>query len=215
MVTERKKRFRTVLTVLIWILVTVGAVLAHYRWDPWGFYWKVPDEEAALRQNFVRTAEAYLGCSESDGSHIPIIDRYNSHEPLAMGYAVSYTDSWCATFVSAAAIECELTGIIPTECGCERQIELFRDLGCWEERDDDIPLPGDLIYFDWNMEESGECTGWADHVGIVVGTKWPFLKVIEGNLNGSVGYHYLMLDDVQIRGFARPDYAGFLNRNTP
>ena len=58
------------------------------------------------------------------------------------------------------------------------------------------------------MEQRGECTGWADHVGIVVGTKWPFLKVIEGNLDDAVGYHYLLLDDLKIRGYARPDYAG-------
>ncbi len=215
MLTERKKAIRSALTVLFWILLAVGAVLAHYRWDPWGFYRKVPEDEAALRQNFVRTAESYLGCRESDGSHIPIIDRYNAHEPLAMGYEVAYTDSWCATFVSTVAIECGLTEIIPTECGCERQIERFKDLECWEERDNAIPLPGDLIYYDWNMDEKGECTGWADHVGIIVGTKWPFLKVIEGNLNDSVSYHCLMLDDVQIRGFAKPDYAGFLKRNTP
>ena len=78
-----------------------------------------------------------------------------------------------------------------------------------------IPLPGDLIYYDWNMEEKGECTGWADHVGIVVGTKWPYLKVIEGNYKDSVDYHYLKLDDIQIRGFGKPDYAGFLQKKTP
>ena len=65
------------------------------------------------------------------------------------------------------------------------------------------------------MEEKGECTGWADHVGIVVGTKWPFIKVIEGNWNDSVSYHYLKLDDVQIRGYAKPDYAQFLQNNAP
>ena len=215
MVTERKKRIRRVMAILCCLLLAAAAIGAHYLWDPWGFYWKVSEEESALRMTFVETAEKYLGCRESDGSHRMIIDRYNAHEPLAMGYQVQYTDSWCAAFVSSIAIECGLTEIIPTECGCQRQIELFQHLGRWEESDSTIPLPGDLIYYDWNMEEKGECTGWADHVGIVVGTKWPFLKVIEGNYNDSVGYHYLKLDDVQIRGFARPDYAGFLNENTP
>lgn len=215
MVTDRKKRIPSVLFTAIAIGLAFVSLTAHYIFDPWGFYWKVSDEEAGLRMNFVKTAERFLGCKEEDGSHKMIIDLYNAHQPLAMDYEVQYTDSWCATFVSAAAISCDLTQIIPTECGCERQIELFQALGRWEESDSLIPLPGDLIYYDWNMENKGECTGWADHVGIVVGTKWPFLKVIEGNYKDSVDYHYLLLNDVQIRGFARPDYAGFLQRNTP
>lgn len=215
MVTERKKHIRRIMAILCSLFLAAAAIGAHYLWDPWGFYWKVSDEEAALRMTFVETAEKYLGCRESDGSHRKIIDRYNAHEPLAMGYQVQYTDSWCAAFVSAIAIECGLTDIIPTECGCQRQIELFRHLGRWEESDSMIPLPGDLIYYDWNIEKKGECTGWADHVGIVVGTKWPYIQVIEGNLKDSVGYHSLRIDDVQIRGFARPDYAGFLDENTP
>lgn len=191
-------------------LLMLAAVAAHYRFDPWGFYWKVPKEEAALRMQLIQTAEQYLGCNEADGSHEMIIDLYNSHTPLAMDYAVQYTDSWCATFVSAVAIECDLTEIIPTECSCERQIGLFQELSCWVEKDSTIPLPGDIIYYDWDMETRGECTGWSDHVGIVVGTKWPFVKVIEGNKDDMVTYRILLLDDIQIRGFGCPDYASMV-----
>ena len=176
---------------------------------------RIQPQELSVRQHIVRVAESYLGCREGDSDHKQIIDTYNTQQPLPRGYEVTYTDSWCAAFVSTVSIRCGLTDIIPTECGCERQIELFKALGTWEEQDSTIPLPGDLIYYDWNMEEKGECTGWADHVGIVVGTKWPYLKVIEGNFNDCVGYHYLKLDDVQIRGFARPDYNRFLHENTP
>lgn len=215
MVTEIQKAIRSRLPAVLAVFCAAAAVCAHYWLDPWGFYRKVSEEERALRMAVVQTAEAYLGCCEADGSHEKIIDLYNAHEPLAMGYQVQYSDSWCAAFVSAVSIECNLTDILPTECGCERQIELFRSLGRWEESDSAIPLPGDLIYFDWNMEDRGECTGWADHVGIVVGTKWPFLKVIEGNLTDAVGYHYLLLNDVQIRGFAKPDYESCLTGKTP
>jgi hypothetical protein len=155
----------------------------------------------------VETAEGYLGCKESDDSHQKIIDRYNAHEPLAVGYVVQYTDSWCSTFVSTASIEAGLTEIIPTECGRERHIGLFQELGVWDERDDTIPLPGDLIFYDWNMEEKGECTGWSDHVGIVIGTYEGHIKVIEGNKDADVSYRILKQDDAIIRGFAVPDYA--------
>ena len=215
MIQERKKTIPSWLVAATAVLLAAAAVYAHYRWDPWGFYWKVSPEETSLRMQVVQTAESYLGCKEEDGSHEKIIDLYNSQDPLPVGYAVQYTDSWCATFVSTISLQCGLTDIIPPECGCERQIGLFQELGTWEETDSTIPQPGDLIYYDWNMEEKGECTGWSDHVGIVVGTKWPFVKVIEGNFSDSVGYHYLKLDDIQIRGFARPDYAGFLQKKTP
>ena len=214
MITQEKRRIGKFFACLAAVLVAVGAVAAHYILDPWGFYWKVSEDEAALRQNVVKTAESYLGCSEINGSHKKIIDLYNAHEPLAMDYEVQYTDSWCATFVSTVAIQCDLTQIIPTECGCERQIGLFQEIFCWEESDSEIPLPGDIIYYDWDETESGNCTGWSDHVGIVVGTKWPFVKVIEGNKDDSVSYRYLLLNDAHIRGFGQPDYSSIV-KNTP
>ena len=207
MAPETKKK---ILAGFVSLILIIAAVAAHYRLDPWGFYWKVSEEEAALRMQLVQTAERYLGYNEADGSHQNIIDRYNAHEPLAVGYTVQYTDSWCSTFVSAVSIECGYTDIIPTECGCERHIGLFMDAGTWVEEDSAIPLPGDLIFYDWNMEDTGECTGWSDHVGIVVGTKWPFIRVIEGNYQDSVSYRTILIDDIRIRGFARPDYASLL-----
>ena len=209
MVTQRKK---TALLSLAALGLMLAAVLAHYRFDPWGFYWKIPETESALRMQVVQTAEAWIGANEADGSHRAIIDRYNRQEVLPMGYAVQYGDSWCAAFVSAVALECGLEEVIPPECGCERQIGLFQELGRWEERDDAIPLPGDLIFYDWNMEEKGECTGWADHVGLVVGTKWPFVKVIEGNYEDRVQYRWILLDDVHIRGYALPDYSTYIEK---
>ena len=62
--------------------------------------------EQQVRELVVSTARAWLGKIERDGSHREIIDLYNAHKPLARGYAVKYTDAWCATFVSAVAIKC-------------------------------------------------------------------------------------------------------------
>ena len=103
------------------------------------------------------TAESYLGCQESDGSHEAIIDLYNAHEPLAQNYTVQYTDSWCAAFVIAVSIRCGLTDIIPTECSCERLIGLFGELGRWQEDDNYTPLPGDIIFYDWDEKRLGDC----------------------------------------------------------
>lgn len=184
----------------------LGALGWHYFLEPWGFYRAAEETEANLRMETVAHAEKYLGCRESDGSHEEIIDLYNSHEPLAVGYVVQYTDSWCAAFVSAVAIEQEITHIIPTECGCERQIELWKQIGRWMESDAYIPQPGDLIYYDWEDSGEGDCTGWSDHVGMIVGIKWPFMKVIEGNKDDMVAYRILPVNAEGIRGFGLPDY---------
>ena len=75
-----------------------------------------------------------------------------------------------------------------------------------KKRDSAIPLPGDLIYYHWNCEETEDCQKRSDHVGIVVGTKGPFIKVIEGNKDNDVSYRYTMVDAPGIRGYGIPDY---------
>ena len=173
---------------------------------PYGFSREIPEEEQLLRLELVQTAESWLGTAEGSQEHRNIIDGYNSHQPLAQGYEVKYDDNWCATFVSFAAISCELTDIIPTECGCQRQIALFEALGRWEEDDAYVPLPGDLIFYATkNTAENN--TAWSNHVGIVVGTSGSKNKVIEGNYNEAVAYHVVSVDDVTIRGYGLPDYA--------
>lgn len=203
---EKKER----IFALVALVLFLGAVGLHYAFAPWGFYRAVPEEEARARLSLVRTAEGWLGVNEADGSHRKILAIYNGHKPLAMDYVVTDSDSWCAAFVSAAAIEANLTDIIPTECGCERQIGLFQNLGNWEENDNTVPQTGDLIYYDWDQQRPGEALGWSDHVGIVVGVKWPFVKVIEGNKDDCVAYRIIPLGHKSIRGYGLPDYAGIL-----
>ena len=193
-------------TILAWLLV-IAAIAAHYRYDPWGYYWKVSEEEGAKRTKLITAAENWLGVNEGDSSHLTVLEVYNSHTPLAQGYVVQPEDSWCAAFVSAAAIESGLTDRIPTECSCQRQIGLWQELGRWEENDNAIPLPGDVIYYNWDQKKLGENGGWSDHVGIVVGTKWPFVKVIEGNYDDMAKYRILLLGDIRIRGYGMPDYS--------
>lgn len=160
------------------------------------------------RQKFVNTAVSFLGYKEADGSHKKIIDIYNSHKPLARGYAVKYTDAWCATFVSAMAIKCGLTDIIPTECGCGQMIQLFQKLGEWQESDAYKPQPGDVIFYDWNDSGSGDNTGWPDHVGIVENVNGSSIKVIEGNISNAVGRRTLAVNGRYVRGYGVPKFKG-------
>lgn len=201
-----KKKMLTFGLILGAVLVVLTALVLLWILTPWGYARDVRETEMQNRNRFVETAALWLGCNEADGSHREIVDLYNGHMPLAQGYEVQYDDNWCATFVSAAAIRCNLTHVIPTECGCERQTKLFMELECWVEDDAYIPLPGDVIYYCGSDSGKGDCTGWSDHVGIVVGTKGPFIKVIEGNSNDCVQYCYILANAKGIRGYATPNF---------
>lgn len=163
--------------------------------------------ENELRAKVVVQARSWLGCKESNGSHKKIIDLYNSHKPLARGYPVKYTDAWCSTFASAVAIACGLTDIIPTECGCEKHIQLFKKLGSWEENDAYVPKPADYIFYDWDDNGVGECTGAADHIGIVETVNGNSMTIIEGNMSNAVGRRNLKVNARYIRGYGIPNYA--------
>jgi len=163
--------------------------------------------EKQLREKIVKIATGWVGCKESDGSHKKIIDIYNAHKPLAVGYKVKYTDAWCSTFASAVAIEAGLTDIIPTECGCQRHIELFKKLGSWQENENYTPKAGDYIFYDWEDNGVGDNTGYSDHVGIVVSVTNGTMKIVEGNISNSVGYRNIKVNAKCIRGFGIPKYA--------
>lgn len=162
--------------------------------------------EQELRQKVVSIAQGYLGCKESDGSHKKIIDLYNSHKPLARGYPMKYTDAWCSAFASAVAIAAGLTDIIPTECGCEKHIQLFKGLGSWKENDAYTPSPGDYVFYDWDDSGAGDCTGNADHVGIVEQVGGATITVIEGNYSNSVKRRTIKVNGRYIRGYGVPKY---------
>ena len=175
--------------------------------EQFGFAYEVPLAEAQLRMELVDTACSWAGARENDGSHHAIIDLYNSIDPLPQDYTVTYEDAWCAAFGSAAALEAGLLDIIPAECSCNRQIGLFQSLGRWNEDDGHLPLPGDYIYYDWDFPRSFDCTGWSEHVGIVVGTCGPFIRVMEGNKDDDASFRTIWRNDWCIRGYGLPDYA--------
>lgn len=193
----------------------VKAKRAAYAKEFWDEFVAPAKDQAAtesateddLRARIVAIAVGWLGCKEADGSHKKIIDVYNSHKPLARGYAVKYNDAWCSTFASAVAIAAGLTNIIPTECGCEKHVQLFKKLGAWVENDAHVPQPGDYVFYDWDDSGKGDNTGNSDHVGIVTACEDGKITVIEGNKSDSVSYRTLAVNAKYIRGYGCPNYA--------
>lgn len=169
---------------------------------------------AKLASKIIAQAQSWLGCKESDGTHKKIIDVYNAHLPLARGYKVKYTDAWCATFVSACSIKMGYTDIIPTECGCNPMIQLFKNLGEWVENDAYVPKPGDIIFYDWQDSGTGDNTGSSDHVGIVEKVSGSTITVIEGNKADSVTRRTIQVNGKYIRGYGVPKYDAEVNQKT-
>lgn len=161
---------------------------------------------AKYASKVVDQAKAWIGCKESNGTHKKIIDTYNAHKPLARGYRVKYTDEWCATFASAVAIKLGYTCIIPTECSCQRMIELFKANGTWIENENRTPNVGDIIFYDWQDDGTGDNKGWADHVGIVEKVTNGNIYIIEGNYSCSVQRRILPINGKYIRGYGVPTY---------
>lgn len=161
---------------------------------------------SCTRTKIVKKMESWIGCKESDGSHKKIIDIYNSHTPRARGYKLKYTDAWCAGTVSAAAIACDATDIIPTEVGCEKMIELCKKKGIWHENENYKPDPGDIPFYDWQDSGKGDNKGGADHVGLVQKVVGKYIYVIEGNYGDAVKVRKIKVNSKYLRGFALPKY---------
>ncbi len=160
----------------------------------------------AKASEVINLAKSWMGKKEADGSFKVIIDTYNKQNPLPRGYKVQYTDEWCATFISALAVQLKCTNIMPTECSCQRMIDKYKNIGCWIENENRTPNVGDIIFYDWQDNGSGDNQGWSDHVGIVEKVEGKSITVIEGNLNCAVGKRVTSVNAKNIRGYATPKY---------
>ena len=170
--------------------------------------------EYDLRLRVCDQARAWLGRNEADGSHREIIDVYNRGRPPG-SYKMSYLDPWCAAFVSAVGMAACLGDVLLPSVGCDDMINKYRAAGRWVEDDGYLPKPGDLVFYDWQDSGSGDNTGSADHVGLVVDVDGNLFTVIEGNYSDAVKRRYIYRDARTIRGFAVPDYAGAAEKAEP
>lgn len=162
--------------------------------------------ENELRRKVCEQAEYWLGRKESDGSHRVIIDVYNAI-PLPGGYKLSYTDPWCAGFVSAVGAACGLSDIIFPDCNCDAMINKYRAAGRWMENDAYLPKCGDVIFYDWDDSGAGDNVGSSDHVGLVLSVTGESVSVIEGNCSDMVKIRTIQRNGRFIRGYGLPDYA--------
>lgn len=161
---------------------------------------------SCTRTKIIDQARSWVGLNEADGSHKKIVDIYNSQTKLPRNYKLKYTDAWCAGTVSALAIACGATDIIPVEVSCGKLIELAKAMGIFVEADNHVPSPADLILYDWDDNGKGDNTGWPDHVGICEYVVGDSITVIEGNFQNAVGRRLIKVNGKYIRGYITPEY---------
>ena len=161
---------------------------------------------SCTRNEIVKQAQAWVGLNEYDGSFKKIIDLYNSHKPLARGYALKYTDAWCAGTIGALAVARKATDIIPMEVSCPKMIEIAKSMGIWVENDAYKPAAGDIMMYVWSDSGYGDNTGSPDHVGIVEKISGNTITVIEGNYSNAVKRRTVLINGRYIRGYIVPKY---------
>lgn len=145
------------------------------------------------RENFLSVLEAEVG---STGASL------TTGEYFSEWYIGSYADNpgwnaetpWCACFISWAVDQCsEDLAVVPRYA----KVEDFRssfDVFSWKTYS---PDPGDIIFFDWVVNE----TDYAQHVGVVTAVENGIAYTIEGNADGQVARRAYMLDDPRILGY--------------
>ena len=116
-------------------------------------------------------------------------------------YGYPYRVEWCAIFVSWCAEQCGYldAGVLPKELNVIPYVEWFREREQWQGRDYE-PIPGDLIFYDW------ESDGLADHVGIVERVEDGIVYSIEGNAGDRCIENSHTFGTAPIYGYGLPAY---------
>ena len=128
----------------------------------------------AIRNEIVNRANAIVGMSRNQ-----------------LGMSGEY--AWCAHTVSNVLRHVGITDMYDLSCN-SMKAKMSKDHK-WSEPDD-APIPGDVIFFDWDRERDPEYyTRPLDHVGIV--TKYSNGTITYVNGNGSSAY-YVTKQDIHI-----------------
>jgi hypothetical protein len=112
---------------------------------------------------------------------------------------------WCATFVSCCARNCAIsTDVVPTNFSLsgETGVKWWKDRGQWYAGNYTEPVAGDLIFFNWDSNQSGK----AQHVGLVAGNDGEKVYIIDGNYGDACRSRSYPLTSSVIYGYALPNY---------
>ena len=154
-------------------------------------------------EDVLSVARSQINYSESRKNYILGSDgTKKGYSRYGAWYGAPYGD-WCAMFVSFCL---NYAGVrdFPLEASPARWVKTLQDaqIDAWRDTDTYTPLPGDLIFFDLDLN------GVADHVGLVetvkndAASKNEFsLTTIEGNYSNAVKQAKYSMADERILGY--------------
>lgn len=161
---------------------------------------------AKTSKEYLYNCKKYLGTREGTVKHRKIVDMFNSCKLKT--FPISYSDAWCSAFISAMAIECGCTDIIPISANCDEMYKKGLVMGIAIPKDKWIPKTGDIVFYDWNLN------GELDHVGAVDTMHKNIIHVLEGNKNDSVAYRAINYKNATITKIIRPRYKTVINKKS-
>lgn len=129
---------------------------------------------------------------------------------------------WCSMFVYYCAYQCGAGSSVPNTTFCDSQygykggVEIFKSWNEWQNSSANggnyVPVRGDVIYFDWDLD------GYSDHVGFVDYVSDGRVHTVEGN-SGTYGdcvkLNTFPLSYSHILGYGTPDYDKKASSITP
>lgn len=131
--------------------------------------------------------------SKSDNNGVILKNGYSTGKYYSQWYSSNWSKDtpWCACFVSWALSEVEKADFIDHPAGrskwyanVDRFAEYFTEINQWEHSTykggDYTPIPGDLIFFDWDGDND------LQHVGVVLSVSGDKIYTIEGNSGNKV-----------------------------
>lgn len=122
------------------------------------------------------------------------IDGYAANKPGWNQYT-----PWCACFLSWAADQkkSSIDGAPPRFAKVDDGMNAFQTQKKWRSPNDDNdkPIPGDYVFFDWDRDRD------PDHVGAVLCVDGNQLYTIEGNSGGRVAVNCYPKNDPRIVGY--------------
>ena len=168
-------------------------------------------------EDLIAVAETQFGYAESELNFDAVLNRERDEYVLkgwtryGAWYGIPYGD-WCAMFVSFCL---HYAGIsdkeYPYDCGTTTWVRNLEDRGLFSLASEYSPMPGDLVFFDWEQD------GLTDHVGLVYGVDENdnYLLTIEGNHTRTVQTFEYALTDPQIMGYGILKYVEMPEEEEP
>lgn len=146
-------------------------------------------------EDLLAVAKTQLGYRESDIDFVIREDGSKQGYTRYGDWAGMDYEEWCAMFVSFCLNYADIPEYqFARSSGCDKWIRALKSDGLWQSAKE-APVPGDLIFFDWDGDNA------SDHVGIVSKVSDDTVYTIEGNSGAMVRNREYRLNDGTIMGY--------------